>query len=121
MTPGRVSVAVLIAGAVVCFAVAFHIGTIGIASWRDWTILYVALPAGLGLLPLAALLLRPAGRTAFAATAFAALAAILIADIYLAMTDPASTGSSRSRSAMSAAFATWCGTYAMKGGKPIRF
>ena len=96
MTPGRVSVAVLIAGAVVCFAVAFHIGTIGIASWRDWTILYVALPAGLGLLPLAALLLRPAGRTAFAA-----LAAILIADIYLAMTDqepvrPARTGDERS-------------------------
>lgn len=87
MTPGRLSTAVLIAGAVACFAIAFHIGTIGIASWRDWTILYVALPAGLGLLLLAALLLEPAGRAAFAVSACAALAATLVADIYLAMTD----------------------------------
>lgn len=87
MTPGRLSAAVLIAGAVACFAIAFHIGTIGIASSRDWTILYVALPAGLGLLLLAALLLRPAGRTAFAVSACAALVAVLVADVYLAMTD----------------------------------
>ncbi|MGE0094031.1 MAG: hypothetical protein AB7T40_05730 [Alphaproteobacteria bacterium] len=74
---------------------------IGIASSRDWTILYVALPTGLGLLLLAALLLRPASRAAFAVSSCAALAAVLLADIYLAMTDqepvrPVRTGDERS-------------------------
>lgn len=87
MTPGRLSATVLIAGAVACLTISFHIGTIGIASFRDWTILYVALPAGLGVLPLAALLLKPAYRAAFAMSSCAALAAVLIADAYLAMTD----------------------------------
>ncbi len=87
MTPGRLSATVLIAGATACFAIAFHIGTIGIASWRDWTILHVALPAGLGLLLLAALLLGSASRAAFAVSSCAALAAVLAADVYLAMTD----------------------------------
>lgn len=87
MAPGRLSAAVLIIGAAACFAVAFHIGTIGIASVRDWTILYVALPAGLGILLLAALLFRTAHRAAFAMSACAALTAVVVADIYLAMTD----------------------------------
>ncbi|MCX7353457.1 MAG: hypothetical protein NTY59_01230 [Alphaproteobacteria bacterium] len=87
MTPGRLSAAVLIAGAAVCLAIAFHIGTIGIASFRDWTILYVALPAGFGLLLLAALLLGPGGRAACAVSACAALVAVVIADAYLATTD----------------------------------
>ena len=87
MAPGRLSAAALIAGAVACFAIAFHIGTVGIASWRDWTILYVALPAGLGISMIAATLLGPAGRAAFATSSCAALAAVLIADVYLAMTD----------------------------------
>lgn len=87
MAPGRLSAAVLIIGAAACFAVAFHIGTIGIASFRDWTMLYVALPAGLGILLLAALLFRSAYRAAFAMSACATLAAIVAADVYLAMTD----------------------------------
>lgn len=87
MTLGRLSAAILIAGAAACFAIAFHIGTIGIASFRDWTLFYVALPAGLGALLLAALLLQPAHRAAFAVSSCAALAAIVIADIYLAIRD----------------------------------
>lgn len=95
MTPGRLSAAVLIAGALACFAIAFHIGTIGIASFRDWTILYVALPAGLGLLLFAALLLGSGGRTAFAISACAALVAVLVADVYLAITDQEPVRSAR--------------------------
>lgn len=87
MTLGRLSAAVLIVGAAACLAIAFHIGTIGIASFGDWTILYVALPTGFGLLLLAALLLGPGGRVACAVSACAALVAVLIADIYLATTD----------------------------------
>lgn len=86
MAPGRLSAAVLIAGAAACAAIAFQIGTIGIASWRDWTIIYVALPAGFGLALLAGLLLRPNARAAFAITACAMFAAILLADVYLAIT-----------------------------------
>lgn len=97
MTLGRLSAVILIAGAAACFAIAFHIGTIGIASFRDWTLLYVALPAGLGALLLAALLLQPAHRAAFAVSSCAALAAIVVADVYLAIRDqepvrPARTG-----------------------------
>ena len=69
-----------------CFAVAFHIGTIGIASWRDWTIVYVALPAAFGLVLLIGLLLRPNARAAFAVSACAIFVAVLLADIYLAWT-----------------------------------
>lgn len=86
MAPGRLSAAVLITGAIVCLATAFHIGTIGIASWRDWTAVYVALPAGFGLLLLTGLLLGPDTRAAFAVTACAVFAAVVLADLYLAVT-----------------------------------
>lgn len=86
MAPGRLSAAVLIAGALACIAIAFHISTIGIASWRDWTVIYVALPAGFGFVLLAGLLLRPNARAAFAVSACAIFAAALLADVYLAVT-----------------------------------
>ena len=86
MAPGRLSAAILIAGALACAAIAFQIGTIGIASWRDWTIVYVALPACSGLILVAGLLLRPNARAAFAVTTCAIFAAILLADVYLAVT-----------------------------------
>jgi hypothetical protein len=86
MRPGRLSAAVLIAGAATCLAVAVHIGSIGIASFDDWTVLYVALAAGLGILLLAGLLLKPASRAALAVSACAMLVAVLLADLYLAVT-----------------------------------
>lgn len=86
MTPGRLSAVVLIAGAVACFAITFHIGTIGIASFRDWTIVYMALPAAFGLVLLVGLMLHAHARAAFALSACAMFVAVLLADIYLAVT-----------------------------------